>query len=828
MDFSALGGGAAVAATNNAGVWTASYNVTAGTTDTTGVVSVTATDNAGNITTTADTLTLTVDNQAPTVTDAKIALSSATGSGTGGAYIVGDTVTATWNNTASGDNNTDTISGVTMDFSAFGGGAAVAATNDGNGNWSASYTIASGTQNGVTANVSVTATDNAGNTTTVADTTGPTVDNQVPTQTVGSIAISSDTGSSTSDFITKTAAQTITGTLSGTLGAGEILYGSTDGGATWTDITAKVTGTAISWNGATLASGANSIRFKVTDATGNDGTIATRSYTLDTVAPSAATVTALTTNSSQPTITGTFDSSALTSGGSFKLSGIGNGNLTLGDTGFTSSGNTWTLDLATFTNAGNPTGITLADGGYDFTATTTDAAGNIKTDNLNNPNGLGYVFVDTTAPAAPTVNALTSESTTPVITGSAALATASGTVTAETMTVSVGGATYNVTPSGGTWSLDLATATPVSGTLDLTALGTHQVVATVTDAAGNATSDTTTGEISIVDLTAPTAPAIIAPAAGATLTSSTATITGTGEAGATLKVYDTDGTTLLGTTTVGASGAWSLANVSLSSGDHTLHAHQTDPSGNQSAEQTLALNVSSVNPSILAQAAATTLTTGTTFTGPTSGSIGTVGAGTPLINAVQRSVAETASQITSLSDLASQTTTPTGLETAASGGQTAEGRLASALNTPSGAGRERPGQAQAGGRANLPSRQGVAEVLNVAPSLLGQVRQLSPDSFEILLPSSSLPIGDTIFTATSPDGKPLPDYIEIDPVSGKVTIHRDKAPLGVTNVSIKVSRVVQNGSQKDVKSASFELTITKEAKAKLGGNEPQRTPNSGA
>lgn len=64
----------------------------------------------------------TIDKTSPTVTDAKISISGA--SGTGGAYKTGDTVTATWDNTGTGDNNSD-IASVTVNFSQFGGGAIV-------------------------------------------------------------------------------------------------------------------------------------------------------------------------------------------------------------------------------------------------------------------------------------------------------------------------------------------------------------------------------------------------------------------------------------------------------------------------------------------------------------------------------------------------------------------------------------------------------------------------------------------------------------------------------------------------------------------------------
>ena len=178
VDFSQFGGGAAVVATNSSGTWTATYTITAGSIDLTARnVSVTAT-NTGGSDTTADSTNATVDNTAPTVTDGRISISGATG--TSGAYKIGDTVTASWNNTAGGDNNTDTISPVTVNFSQFGGGAAVAATNS-SGTWTSTYTIVAGAIDATGRNISFSATDNAGNVTTAADTTGATVDNIAPT-----------------------------------------------------------------------------------------------------------------------------------------------------------------------------------------------------------------------------------------------------------------------------------------------------------------------------------------------------------------------------------------------------------------------------------------------------------------------------------------------------------------------------------------------------------------------------------------------------------------------------------------------------------------------
>ncbi len=181
FDFSAFGGGSAVPAVNSSGTWTAAHTITAGAIDATNRnVSVTVTNSDDIATTTADTANATVDNIAPTVTDANISLSG--GNGTGGTFITGDTVTATWNNTAAGDNNSDTLSAVRVDFSAFGGGSAVSATNS-SGTWTAAYTVTAGSIDATNLNASVTVTDNAGNSTTTADTTNAAMDNDAPTVT---------------------------------------------------------------------------------------------------------------------------------------------------------------------------------------------------------------------------------------------------------------------------------------------------------------------------------------------------------------------------------------------------------------------------------------------------------------------------------------------------------------------------------------------------------------------------------------------------------------------------------------------------------------------
>ncbi len=272
MDFTAFGGGPSVTANPSSDTWTATYTLTAGSINNASDcnVSVTATDDQGK-TTTATGANVKVDNQAPTVTDGAISITGATGNG--GAFKVGNTVTATWDNTAGGDNNSD-IAAVTVDFSQFGGGTAVNATNS-DGTWTAQYTIASGSINNVSnRNISVTATDNCGNTTTTADTTNATVDNQLPIVTTDNVAVSGATGPG-GLFIT---GDTITVTWNNTAGGD----GNTDIAVVTADFSAFGGGAAVSatndsdtWMATyTLAAGSinatnRSVLLTVTDTVGN-------------------------------------------------------------------------------------------------------------------------------------------------------------------------------------------------------------------------------------------------------------------------------------------------------------------------------------------------------------------------------------------------------------------------------------------------------------------------------------------------------------------------------------------------------------------------------
>ncbi|MGV0990533.1 beta strand repeat-containing protein, partial [Limnohabitans sp.] len=540
------------------------------------------------------------------------------------------------------------------------------------------------------------------------------LDTTAPTTTVTTKSFSADTGTSSTDFITNTAAQTISGTLSANVTAGEVVYVSLDNGSTWSAATTSVGANTWSLSGQTLA-GNNTLKVKVTDAAGNDGTLSSQAYVLDTTAPAAPSTPDMTsgtdsgasnsdniTNNTAPVFTGTAEA------GSTVTLYDTDGTTVLGTA--TATGGNWSI-----------TSSTLSAGSHTLTAKATDSAGNTSVAS----SGLG-ITVDTTAPtslALSTTNVTTSSatSTSTIATLSAsdtqsityALATGNGTNDADngSFTISgtslkVGGSalsagTYHVyvaatdvagnvanqaftimvvnVPSvssvvraGGASATVLQSATSVSYTVTfsesvtgvdasdfaLTATGTASgsiasvtgsgttYTVTVNTLAGDGTlrldlngggtgiqsatsvaiaSGYTSGATYTLDHTAPAAPSTPdMTSATDTGTSSTDNITsnttpvftGTAESGSTVTLYDTDGTTVLGTATA-TGGTWSITSSALSAGNHTLSVKATDAAGNiSSASSGLSVNVDTSAPASVALSATsvadTAATSGTT------------------------------------------------------------------------------------------------------------------------------------------------------------------------------------------------------------------------
>ncbi|PCJ07301.1 MAG: hypothetical protein COB16_11480 [Rhodobacteraceae bacterium] len=278
VDFSAFGGGSALLAANSGDSWTVSYTIVAGTIDDTNRnVSVDATDLAGNSAVTAGSSNETVDAVAPILTAANISVSG--GSGSGGIFIIGDTITVVWDNSGSGDNNSDGIAEVTVDFSPFGGGSTVAATDSG-GLWTATFDVGSGT--GTTGdNIEVTATDNAGNTTMATDTSDPDLDTTAPDVIITSDVASLSSGQTAT--ITFSFSETPVGFEDGDVTIiGGTLSSVTEDGSDTTIYTAVFTPTVDSTVSAVVTVAAGSYR----DAAGNLGSEGVGpSLTVDTTTP---------------------------------------------------------------------------------------------------------------------------------------------------------------------------------------------------------------------------------------------------------------------------------------------------------------------------------------------------------------------------------------------------------------------------------------------------------------------------------------------------------------------------------------------------------------
>ncbi|PVE06071.1 hypothetical protein H663_020055, partial [Limnohabitans planktonicus II-D5] len=228
--------------------WTATLTPTAAIEDTTNVVKVLATytDLAGNTGLTAQSSNYSLDTLAPSFT---LQLDNASNSGS-----LGDTLTNDSTPTLSGTGNTGDTLKVTMPAT----GEVVSATVAADGTWRATLTqaITSGT-------VSVIATDAVGNT-SAAQTLSLQIDTSLPGNL--SLALVCDSGTSSSDKITRTGDVTVTGQDADTT----VQY-STDG-STWATTFAAT-------------EGLNTLRVRQMDAAGNVSATSTLAFTLDTTAP---------------------------------------------------------------------------------------------------------------------------------------------------------------------------------------------------------------------------------------------------------------------------------------------------------------------------------------------------------------------------------------------------------------------------------------------------------------------------------------------------------------------------------------------------------------
>ncbi|MCM7279639.1 Ig-like domain-containing protein [Enterobacter bugandensis] len=530
-----------------------------------------ATDPQGNLSLASAPWSVVVDLTAPTVPTLDTVSDNVPGGVTG--------------NLTSGqatNDNTPTISGTGQAGSTIyimnNGTQLGTTTVDVNGNWS--FTPTTPLDDG-SYSLRAYATDAAGNASAnssvfafTVDTAGPGV--PVVTSVIDDVA--PITGTLTSGNSTNDARPTFNGTGD----VGSTVHVIVDGN----EIGTAVVNAQGSWTftpGTDLIDGPHAITFNATDAAGNVGTAtAPFNLTVDTGVPSAPVISAAADN------VGSIQT-PLTSGQSTD------------DTTPTLSGTATANATVTIYENGQPVGTALADGtgawsftpstplaagSHTWTATVTDAAGNIS------PASPGFTLVvDSTAPTAPVISQAIDD------VGSITGPITSGQTTDDTVPRLVGTsepfATVNIyegTTLVGTGTADGSGSWSILLNTTLTE-GAHSFTAQATDAAGNTSASSASFSLTI-DTAPPALPVLTSilddvgnaatPVANGGITNDAQpTLSGTAEAGSTVKVFDNG--VQIGSV-IATGGAWSYTpSPALGNGPHTLTFTATDATGNASA-----------------------------------------------------------------------------------------------------------------------------------------------------------------------------------------------------------------------------------------------------
>lgn len=433
---------------------------------------------------------------------------------------------------------TPTISGTVSDgtlkvvlnsktYTAGDGNLSVSGTN-----WTLQVPTANALATG-TYSVTASSTDAAGNVGTDA-TSNELVINNVPAVTVTTLT-------------TNDATPVIAGTVSaGTL---QVVVNS----RTYTPGDGNLTVNGTNWTlqiptAHVLPAGTYNVVASATSSSGTGSDTTTNELTIDTTAP-VVTVSQLTTNDTTPVITGTVDSGTLKVVVNNRTYNAGDGNLTV-------SGTNWSLQV--------PSAHVLTTGTYSVTASSTDAAGNVGTDTTTSE------LVVTDLPVV-IVNPLTTNDTTPAITGTVSAGTLQVVVNSQTYTAGDG----NLSVSGTNWTLQIPAAAALTA-------GTYSVTASATGSTGTGT-DSTSNEL-IIDTTAP-----VVTVNTLTTNDTTPAITGTVDSG-TLNVVVNNRTYTVGDGNLSISGTnWTLqipAAHTLTVGTYSVGASATDAAGNVGTDTT--------------------------------------------------------------------------------------------------------------------------------------------------------------------------------------------------------------------------------------------------
>ena len=542
-------------------------------------IQVRLTDAAGN--TTTNTLTVTIDTDAPTLT--AIDLTTATDTGSDTADNITSDTTPTIEFTA------ESGASVAIDW---GNGAGFVAATTASGTGSAqTETLASAYTSNGDKTIQVRLTDAAGNTTT--NTLTVTIDTDAPTLTAIDLTTATDTGSDTADNITSDTTPTIEFTAES--GASVAIdWGNGAGFVAAT--TASGTGSAQT---ETLASpytsdGNKTIQVRLTDAAGNTKTN-TLTVTIDTDAP---TLTAIDLVMDSDTGSDTADNitSDTTPTISFTAENGASVQIDWDDgRGF--------VNATTATGTGGLQSETLSpayagDGNKQIQVRVTDIAGNVTTKSLD-------ITIDTSAYLGPINLTDGSDSGSDI---------ADGVTNQTTPTIvfsAAGGASVQINWDDGRGFVSATTATGTGGlqweTLSpaYTADGDKQIQVRVTDIAGNVTTKSlditidTSAYLSQIDLTDGSDSG--SDIADGVTNQTTPTIGFSAESGASVKIDWDDGRGFVDATT--ASGTGALQSETLSpaytvDGNKGIQVRVTDTAGNVTTKS-LDITIDTAAPSVL-------------------------------------------------------------------------------------------------------------------------------------------------------------------------------------------------------------------------------------
>ena len=544
-----------------------------------------ATDPQGNVSAVSAPWSVVVDLTAPTVPTLDNVNDNVPGGVTGN-LTSGQTT----------NDSTPTISGTGLAGSTIhimnNGTQIGTAVVDGSGNWTFTPTAPLGDGS---YSLRAYATDAAGNASANSSVFTFTIDTAAPGVPVVTSVID-DVGPVTGTLTTGNSTNDARPTFNGTGDVGSTVHVIVDG----TEIGTAVVNAQGSWTftpGTDLPDGPHAITFNATDAAGNTGSTTTPfNLTVDTGVPSAPVIS--TAGDNAGSIQTPLTSGQSTDDTTPTLNGTATANATV--TVYENGQPVGTVQ-ADGTGAWSFTPSTpLASGSHTWTATVTDAAGNVSPTSPN-----FTLIVDTAAPNAPVISQAIDD------VGSITGPLTSGQTTDDTVPRLVGTSEpfatvkiYEGTTLVGTGTADGNGSWSILLNTTLTA-GAHSFTAQATDAAGNTSVSSTSFSLT-VDITPPALPVLTSilddvgnaatPVANGGFTNDAQpTLSGTAEAGSTVKIFD-NGVQIGSVTATG--GAWSFTpSPALSNGPHNLTFTATDAVGNASSPTAgFVINVDTLAP----------------------------------------------------------------------------------------------------------------------------------------------------------------------------------------------------------------------------------------